>query len=347
MKNIVVPLCKWYLENKRDLMWRNDNNPYHIWVSEIMLQQTRVEAVKSYYERFMKELPDIEALANVEMERLLKLWEGLGYYSRARNMQKAAIKIMNEYNEKFPSTYKEILTLPGIGEYTAGAIASIAFHEKVPAIDGNVFRVMMRLTNSDRNISKLATKKELFQELFMIMPEDPGTFNQALMELGAIICVPNGEPNCDICPLSNMCKGKKEGTISKLPVKDRKREKTIEEYTVFILLNYNKVAIRKRNNKGLLASLYEFPNINKKLNKEEALEYLKMEGYTVFRILEGNPSKHIFTHKVWNMTNYIAYVDEIDDKNIWVDFKTIGELYALTSAFSAELKMLYEEIKNK
>lgn len=347
MKRIVEPLCEWYLENKRDLMWRCDKDPYHIWVSEIMLQQTRVEAVKSYYERFMKELPSIESLTNIEEERLLKLWEGLGYYSRVRNMQKAAIKIMNEYNGKFPSTYHEILTLPGIGEYTAGAIASIAFHEKVPAIDGNVFRVIMRISNSNRNISKLSTKRELFQELSLIMPEDPGTFNQALMELGAIVCVPNGEPNCNICPVFDMCKAKEAGTILNLPVKDVKKEKKIEEYTVFILLNYNKVAIRKRNNKGLLAGLYEFPNINKKLNKEEALEYLKREGYVVFRILEGDSSKHIFTHKIWNMTNYVAYVDEIDDKNIWTDIKTIGDLYALPSAFSSQLKMLYEEVKNK
>ncbi len=347
MRRIVKPLCSWYLKNKRDLPWRKDRNPYHIWISEIMLQQTRVEAVKVYYERFMKELPNIEALANVEEEKLLKLWEGLGYYTRARNLKKAALKIENEFSGKMPNTYEEIITLPGIGEYTAGAIASIAFNEQVPAIDGNVFRVIMRIQNSKRNISKLSTKKELFMELSEIMPNNPGIFNQALMELGATVCVPNGEPHCETCPLKKYCEAFKEGTMLELPIKDSKREKVKEEYTVFILLNYNKVAIHKRENKGLLASMYEFPNVNQKLNKEEALKYLKEHHYSVLRILEVENSKHIFTHKIWQMTNYVVYVEEIIDNHIWTDIKTIGDIYALPSAFKKQLEILKEEVKKR
>lgn len=345
MRDIVEPLCDWYQKNKRVLPWRIDTDPYHIWISEIMLQQTRVEAVKIYYERFLKELPNIKSLANVEEEKLLKLWEGLGYYSRARNLKKAAIQIETEYHGKMPNTYEEILTLPGIGEYTAGAIVSIAFGQKVPAIDGNVFRVIMRLQNSTRNISKLSTKKQLFQELLEIMPNDAGTFNQALMELGAMICIPNGIPYCNKCPIQALCKAKKNHTILELPVKDQKKEKQIEEYTVFILLNYHDVALHKRPNKGLLASLYEFPNIEQKLSKEEAIDYLKKEGYSILRIKEANSSKHIFTHKIWHMTNYIVYVEESNDKNEWIDAKSIIQKYALPSAFKVQLEILLEEIK--
>ncbi len=347
MRRIVKPLCDWYQISKRDLPWRKDTLPYHIWISEIMLQQTRVEAVKVYYERFMKELPNIDALANVEEERLLKLWEGLGYYTRAKNLKKAAVKIIDEYQGKMPNTYEEIIQLPGIGEYTAGAIASIAFCEKVPAIDGNVFRVIMRIQNSKRNISKLSTKKELFQELSESMPENSGIFNQALMELGATVCVPNGEPHCNICPLKEMCKAFQEGTMLELPIKDSKKEKVMEEYTVFILLNYNKVAIHKRPSKGLLASLYEFPNVNQKLNVEEALKYLKEKGYTVLRILEMESSKHIFTHKIWQMTNYIVYIEEAEDKNDWISVTTLLKQYALPSAFKKQLELLKEEVRNR
>lgn len=342
MKQIVKPLCKWYQEKQRILPWRKDNDPYHIWISEIMLQQTRVEAVKEYYIRFINELPNIEALANVSIERLLKLWEGLGYYSRAKNLQKAAIIVMEEYSGIFPSSYLDIIKLPGIGEYTAGAIASIAFYEKVPAIDGNVLRVMMRLMNSNRNISKSSTKKELFHELVQIMPENPGIFNQALMELGAMVCIPNGEPYCVSCPIKKYCQAYINGTVLNLPIKDQKKEKKIEEYTVFLLLAYDKVAIQKRD-KGLLSSLYEFPNVNRFLNQKEALAYLKQEGYTVYRILEGESSKHIFTHKIWNMIHYIVYVEQCDSKYTWVNIKELKQNYAIPSAFRVPLKLLKEQ----
>lgn len=254
---------------------------------------------------------------------------------------------MNQYQGIMPTTYEEIIKLSGIGEYTAGAIASIAFNEKTPAIDGNVFRVIMRLQNSKRNISKLSTKKELFQELSEIMPEEPGIFNQALMELGATVCVPNGEPHCDVCPLRKYCKALKAGTMLELPIKDSKKEKVIEEYTIFILLNYNKVAIHKRTSNGLLASMYEFPNVKQKLNSKEALQYLKEHRYSVLRMLEVESSKHIFTHKIWQMTNYIVYVEETDDENEWISVTTLLENYALPSAFRKQLEVLKEEVKNR
>lgn len=347
MQRIVEPLCEWYQKNKRDLPWRKDKNPYHIWVSEIMLQQTRVEAVKVYYERFMKELPSIETLAHVEEEKLLKLWEGLGYYTRAKNLKKAAVQIVEKYHGKMPNTYEEIIKLPGIGEYTAGAISSIAFDKKVPAIDGNVFRVIMRFGNSKRNISKPSTKKELFLELSNIMPDSSGLFNQALMELGATVCVPNGEPHCEVCPLKEMCEALKAGTTLKLPVKDIKKEKVTEEYTVFMLLDYHQVAIHKRSSKGLLASLYEFPNVKQKLNKKEALSYLKEHGYSVIKILEVEQSSHIFTHKIWNMTNYVVYVEEVKDENEWISMKSLQENYAFPSAFKKQLEILKEELQNR
>lgn len=346
MLEVVETLCIWYQQNHRDLPWRKDTEPYHIWISEIMLQQTRVEAVKKYYERFMKNLPNVDALANVEEEELLKLWEGLGYYSRARNLKKAAQKIKKEYQGIFPSTYKELLTLPGIGEYTAGAIASISFHEKVPAIDGNVFRVMMRLENCKQNISLPKTKKELFIKLSKVMPESPGTLNQALMELGATICVPNGKPNCGICPISQFCKAKQLHTQLELPVKNQKKEKEIEDYTVFIFIYYNEIAISKRPAKGILASLYEFVNVKGKLNQSEALEYLKQQ-YKPLRIKEVKSSKHIFTHKIWNMTNYIVYVEEKNLNHIWVEFETLKKQYAIPSAFKVQFKELEEEMKQR
>lgn len=344
MREIVEPLCLWYEKNKRDLPWRKDLDPYHIWISEIMLQQTRVEAVKNYYRRFMESLPTIESLALVEEEKLLKLWEGLGYYNRARNLKKTAMIIRDQYKGIFPSTFKELLHLPGIGEYTAGAIASIVYQEKVPAIDGNVLRVLMRIKNSFNNISKNSTKKELFQELVQIMPNNPGTFNQALMELGAMVCLPNKEPNCNLCPLQLLCRAYQNNTQQILPIKDLKKKKKEEQYTVFLLIHYDEIAIHKRSDKGLLASLYEFPNINQKLSKKEALKYLQKEGYQILRIFELEESKHHFTHQIWTMTNYMVYVEEASSNQKWVKRETLLKYYALPSAFSLPLTILKEKV---
>ena len=201
MKEIAEKLIKWYEENQRQLPWRKEPTPYHVWISEIMLQQTRIEAVKKYYETFMKELPTIESLAKVDEEKLLKLWEGLGYYSRARNLKKAAILVQEKYEGKMPSSYSELLQLPGIGEYTAGAIASICFQEQVPAIDGNVLRVVARLTANSQDILLPQVKKQITNQVKQILPKQAGKFNQAIMELGETICIPKGNINCNECPI--------------------------------------------------------------------------------------------------------------------------------------------------
>ena len=200
MKKIVEPLLEWYKENKRSLPWREDKDPYHVWVSEIMLQQTRIEAVIEYYKRFMKRIPDIKRLSLIDEDELLKLWEGLGYYSRARNLKKAAISIVDQYNGIFPCTYEEIKALPGIGDYTAGAISSISFSLKEVAIDGNVLRVYSRINNLDIDVSDLKVKKEVGYQIKKILPSNSGDFNQGIMELGETICLQNGTPKCMECP---------------------------------------------------------------------------------------------------------------------------------------------------
>ena len=225
LNEIVQPLISWYRQNKRILPWRDQKNAYYTWVSEIMLQQTRVEAVKPYFLRFIGELPDVKALAECPEEKLMKLWEGLGYYNRVRNMQTAAQNVVSEYSGILPASYEELLALKGIGSYTAGAIASIAYQIPVPAVDGNVLRVLTRLWGDDSDILKDKTKKAMGRRVMEFMPEDrPGDFNQALIELGATVCVPNGQPLCDQCPWDTVCKAYKEDLIDQLPVRHQRRQ---------------------------------------------------------------------------------------------------------------------------
>lgn len=261
LNQIVEPIVKWYQKQEKMLPWKQDKEPYHIWVSEIMLQQTRIEAVKKYYTRFMKELPTIHDLANVPEEKLLKLWEGLGYYSRARNLKKAAIQIEQEYNGKLPTSYAELLKLSGIGEYTAGAIASISFKEKVPAVDGNVLRVVSRVLASKEDVLLPETKRKITKKLLEIMPDEPGDFNEGLMELGEKICLPNTVPLCETCPIQEFCIANKENLTNEIPVRVKKQKRKIENKTVFILKYKDEIAIRKREKTGILANLYEFPNV--------------------------------------------------------------------------------------
>lgn len=331
MKEITEPLLNWYREKKRDLPWRKNQNPYHVWVSEIMLQQTRVETVKEYYKRFMKRIPTVEELAKIEEDELLKLWEGLGYYSRARNLQKAAKIIVNE--KAFPNTYEELLKLPGIGSYTAGAIASISFQEKVPAVDGNVIRVMLRLKNSRRSPDDIKLKKELFEELKEIMPASPGDFNQAMMDLGATVCVPNTYPSCEVCPLKKYCQAYKEHNTLNIPVpKEKKIEKKIEKYTIIIYQKGNLIAIRKRPNKGLLANLYEFDSVDKILGLPKVKKYLEEQGIAYLKITRLGPAKHIFTHKEWQMQGYLVEVKEQIEQFEWVKKEDILEEYSIPTA---------------
>ncbi len=341
---ISQPLLAWYDAGRRILPWREEPTPYHVWVSEIMLQQTRVEAVKPYYDRFMTNLSDIKELAEAEEEKLLKMWEGLGYYNRVRNLNKAARIIMKEYGGEMPSSYEELMKLPGIGSYTAGAIASIAYGRKVPAVDGNVLRVLARLRMDERDIMQQSVKKQVEEELLLSMPEErPGDFNQALMELGATVCVPNGAPKCEKCPWEKLCRAHAKGREQEFPVKSAKKARTIEKKTILLLRDENKAALKKRPDKGLLAGMYEFPWVEGHLTEEEVLAYLQKIGLSALHIKPLADSKHIFTHKEWHMKGYAVRVDELSEKKgekefIYVDAKEAVETYPIPSAFAAYLK---------
>ena len=337
LKYIVDPLLMWYQSNKRDLPWRKTKDPYCIWVSEIMLQQTRVEAVKPYYARFLETLPDVNSLAEANEETILKLWEGLGYYSRVRNMQKAAIQIMKEHNGVFPGEYQKLLKLKGIGPYTAGAVGSIAFGLRVPAVDGNVLRVMSRITADASDISLQTTKKLWEDQIIEIMPHDnPGDLNQALMELGATICVPNGDPKCEYCPIRKYCEAYRRGSALLYPVKAPKKERTKEYINVFFCVNENRIAIHKRPEKGLLSSLWELPNADRTLSIPAALQEI---GILEAEISQMKNQKHIFTHIEWLMDCYFINVTKnTDSELIWVTEDDLAEDFALPSAFKKILK---------
>ena len=309
LRTLPEPLLGWYRENARDLPWRHTEDPYRIWVSEIMLQQTRVAAVLGYYARFLAVFPTVEALAEADEERLMKLWEGLGYYSRARNLQKAAQEITALGG--FPDTYDGLLALPGIGDYTASAIAAAAFGRREPAVDGNVLRVMTRLTDCHDDISDPKTKRAVRAALAEVMPEEPADiriFNQAMMELGATVCGPNTAPRCDDCPVSGLCLGRQRGTAETLPVKKAKKERRVEEKTVFLLMRDRKIALRKRPKTGLLAGLWEFPNVEGALDETAAGAAVEAMGLSVIDWQSRLTAKHIFTHVEWRMTGYALTV---------------------------------------
>ena len=333
-------LVEWYRERKRDLPWRHHVNAYRVWVSEIMLQQTRVEAVKPFFERFMTELPTVKDLAEAPEDKLLKLWEGLGYYNRVRNMQKAAQKIEEEYAGKFPENYEEIKALPGIGNYTAGAIGSFAFGIPKPAVDGNVLRVVSRILASREDIMKAKVRTAIETALEEVIPKDcPGDFNQGLIELGAIVCVPNGEPKCEICPAAEICRARKEGIAMELPVKTKAKGRKIEKRTVLVFHDSDTLAIQKRPDKGLLAGLYELPNLEGWLSQQEVIEYSKSIGLSPIRIKKLPAAKHIFSHVEWQMKGYEIQVDELE-KNcskemIFAKEEVLKEKYSIPSAFEA------------
>ena len=298
----------WYPGHHRDLPWRNTRDPYAIWVSEIMLQQTRVAAVIPYYERFMQALPDVSALAAVPDDRLNLLWQGLGYYSRAKNLKRAAIAVCERFGGRMPDTYDALLSLPGIGSYTAGAIASIAFGARVPAVDGNVLRVYARVFNDPSDIADPAMKTRVFDALLPEMPDDPGMFNQAMMELGATVCVPNGQPDCGNCPLASVCRARAAGTAGLLPNKSPKKPRTVEDRTVFALYDRGAPLLLKRPEKGLLAGLYELPNEAGTLSVSEAAAWLSAHGLHPLGDFLIYSAKHVFTHIEWHMRVYAADV---------------------------------------
>lgn len=332
LQTIFSLLTQWYHIYKRDLPWRRTKDPYAIWVSEIMLQQTRVEAVKPYYKRFLEELPTIRHLAEADEEQILKLWEGLGYYSRVRNMQAAAKQIMEEYGGKMLADHKALLRLKGIGPYTAGAVASIAFSLPFAAVDGNVLRVMSRVFADERDIMLQQTKKAWEEEINNALTgEIAGDVNQALMELGATVCVPNGEPKCEVCPLRVQCLAYQKGNPMQYPVKSEKKPRTKEYLSVCFMTDGTRIALRKRESKGLLANLWELPHVP----KEYALPAAFADwGIQQAEIINMRGQKHIFTHIEWHMDAYFIDVKAMKDTPFqWVTIEDAKEKYALPSAF--------------
>ncbi|WP_283608670.1 A/G-specific adenine glycosylase [Faecalispora anaeroviscerum] len=344
LHKIVPPLLSWYDKAARVLPWRENPQPYRVWVSEIMLQQTRVEAVKPYYERFLSALPTVETLADAPEELLLKLWEGLGYYNRVRNLQRAARVIAEQHGGQVPASFDKLLALPGFGEYTAGAVASIAFGIRVPAVDGNVLRVISRLTADRRDSKDAAVKRQVTEAVRGILPERVGDFNQSLMELGATVCLPNGAPLCAECPLNGLCAGYRQGIAAELPAKTAKRPRVIEERTVFLLCTEDRVALRRRPARGLLAGLWELPGISGTLSAEQAEEQLREWGLLESSVQPLPRAKHIFTHREWRMTAYAVRAPQPFGEFVWVTRQELLEEYMLPSAFKTYADMLKDWI---
>jgi len=346
-KDIAAPLLAWYDANQRDLPWRREISAYRTWVSEIMLQQTRVSAVIPYFERFLEAFPTVEALAQAEEDRLLKLWEGLGYYNRARNLHRAAKIVAEEYGGKFPEDPDALRALPGVGDYTAGAIASIAFGKKAAAVDGNVLRVLARYLDCHGDITETKVKRELSAVAHEAVDEArPGDFNQAMMDLGATVCIPNGTPVCDACPLRANCRAFKRGTADILPVRKEKKERRYEDRTVLMALQNGKVAVRRRPKTGLLADLWEFPSIEGTWAEWEMVYALSKWDLTATDWLSRRYARHIFTHVEWEMTGYFLRVNGAGAEDFrWVDKEEFEKL-AIPSAFAsyrAEVLRLLEE----
>ncbi|MBC8536579.1 A/G-specific adenine glycosylase [Feifania hominis] len=332
---IVRPLLDWYAVRSRTLPFRSDPTPYHVWLSEIMLQQTRVEAALPYYRRFLEVLPTIADLAAADEQTLFKLWEGLGYYSRARNLQKCAKIVVERFGGELPADYDELLKLPGIGPYTAGAIGSIAFSLPVAAVDGNVLRVLSRLRADPEDILLPATRRRVTAELCAVMPPDSGSFNQALMELGALVCLPNGAPKCGECPLSALCRAHALGREEDFPQKIKKAARRVEERTILVLFHRGRVAIRRRPDRGLLAGLWELPSLPGRLTPQQAAERLPLLAGAVLSSLPQ--AKHVFSHVEWHMAGIRAELAARPDDPtlVFVTPQELTDRYALPSAFRA------------
>ncbi len=339
LQAMAEPLCEWFEAGKRLLPWRVEPTPYRVWVSEIMLQQTRIEAVLPYFERFMNELPDVRALASVDPDRLMKLWEGLGYYSRARNLQKAAQQIMERHGGELPADYDALLSLAGIGEYTAGAIASIAFGIPVPAVDGNVLRVLARLTGSHEDVMKPAVRKTMAALAAALVPRDrPASFNQGLMELGERVCLPNTMPRCEACPIAKHCAVAGTPEAASLPVRAPKKPRRIEHKTVFVLLtdeHPRRVLLHKRPDEGLLAGLWELPNT-------DGEQPLPLDVTAVGEQMALTSSRHIFSHIEWHMQGVLQIVTPtaLPKDYEFVGLDALLTDHALPTAFRAYSQML-------
>ena len=336
-------LIPWYLENEKRLPWREDPTPYHVWISEIMLQQTRIEAVIPYYRRFLSAFPTVAHLAAADDDLLMKCWEGLGYYSRARNLKRAAQEIMTAHGGVLPETAEELARLPGIGPYTAGAIASIAFGKPSPAVDGNVFRGVTRLLLDGTDIAKPEARRRVTEFLRGEYPEEGSGcrhFTQALMELGQDVCIPVGAPKCDICPLREACGAKREGRQSEFPVRAPKAQRRIEEKTVLLFRAGRRYALRRREETGLLAGMWELPNFEGWLSPEDALAVAEGYGLSPIGITPLGEGKHIFTHIEWHMRGYLVECARESDAFPFVAAAEIADGYAIPSAFRAYRKYI-------
>lgn len=339
---IVRPLLDWYDANARSLPWRDAPTPYRVWVSEIMLQQTRVEAGRPYFERFMAALPTVQALAEADEQTLLKLWEGLGYYNRARNLQKAARLVLERFGGELPATPAQLLTLPGIGPYTAGAIASIAFGYPAAAVDGNVLRVLSRLTAYEGDVLAAGVREQAARALEDILPARAGDFNQAMMELGALVCLPGGAPKCLVCPLREHCRARALGLENELPHKAPKKQRRIEQLTVLLALHEGRVALRRRPPRGLLAGLWEYPHLPGLLTPPQLDAPLAALGLQTNGALPAGEAKHIFTHIEWQMTGYYlpCDTDSAPPDWVWVTPHQLAQTYPVPSAFGAYTALL-------
>lgn len=334
LEDMLRALVAWYPSHARKLPWREDREPYHVWLSEIMLQQTRAEAVKEYYGRFLTALPTIGDLAEADEDYLLKLWQGLGYYNRAKNLKKAAMVICAERAGVFPDTYDAIRALPGIGEYTAGAIGSICYELQTPAVDGNVLRVYARVMEDSSNVDKTATKKLIRDNLAEVYPQGQcGTATQSLMELGATVCLPNGAPKCGECPLADMCLAHMHDTWDSLPVRDAKKARRVVDKTIFVLQCGEYLALRKRSGKGLLSGMWEFPNVDAALTEQEAANQAAVWDTEPERLIMKNSYTHIFTHVEWRMSAYYMRCKRMSPEFQWVTQEEMEARYAVPSAF--------------
>ena len=337
-------LLDWYDREARILPWRGELDPYKIWISEMMLQQTRVDTVIPYYFRFIAAIPSVDALSLLPEDQLLKLWQGLGYYRRAMNLQKAARIIMERFHGQLPSAIADLQSLPGIGPYSSGAIASIAFGTKTCAIDGNVLRVMARLTGTRDNIAEPAVKRRLEDTLKELLPEDRiGDFNQAMMELGALVCLPNGTPKCEECPHHAQCEAARQGLCAVIPEKIKDKQRRIETKTVFVISAENYIALRKRKKGGLLANLWEFPQVDGHLSEDECKDMLKKWGILNAEIIQTEFSRHIFSHLEWHMTGYSVFAEKTADyppEWVWASKNEIVQYYAIPTAFKGFMKWI-------
>lgn len=342
-KHFTEQLLSWYDQEARVLPWRENPTPYRVWISEMMLQQTRVETVIPYFNRFMEEIPDIEALAKIDEDKLLKLWQGLGYYSRATNLKKAAMVIMEEYGGHLPDDPKTLQKLPGIGPYSAGAISSIAFQKVETLMDGNVLRVMARVNGITSDIGTKQTQTQILNLLKnLISTQRPGDFNQALMELGATRCLPNGVPLCESCPVRELCVSAIENRTGEIPVITNKKPRDIQKQTVLVLCHNGTYGIEKRKSTGLLAKLWLFPMMDGHVSEETCKEILEQAGYEISAFRRLPEAKHVFTHVEWRMIGYEIEIKSMKGNNEldWATKKQIEETYAVPKAHSYYLKFI-------